>query len=235
MTELAGNRNLVTPGEVLSKGMESLPGHGAFRDGDFIRSSFLGLSDTKGRLVNVIPLSGKYIPKRDDPVIGIITEVRFSNWEVEINSPYSAVMMISEASNRYIDTNREPLTKYFDVGDTVLCKIKNVEENMNIHVTVRAPGMRKLTDGKVITVRPSKIPRIIGKSASMVKMIKEYTGSNVFVGQNGRVWVSGGNEALAIKVIKTIEKEAHTSGLTDKIKAILEEEGDVRGKTEVSD
>ncbi|MBR9679848.1 MAG: RNA-binding protein [Candidatus Altiarchaeota archaeon] len=235
MTELAGNRSLVTPGEILSKGMESLPGFGTFRDGDFIRASFLGLSDIKGRLVNVIPLSGKYIPKKDDPIIGIVKDVRFSNWEIEINSPYTAVMMISEASNGYIDTNREPLSKYFDVGDTVLCKIKNVEENMNIHVTVRAPGMRKLNDGKVIEVKSSKIPRIIGKSASMVKMIKEYTGSNVFVGQNGRVWVSGGNEALAIKVIKTIEQQAHTSGLTDKIKTILEAEGDGRRKTEISD
>lgn len=224
MPELAGNRQVVTPGEVLAEGMDYLPGDGTYRKGEKIYASILGLADFRGRLVKVIPLSGRYIPKRDDPVIGIIREVRYNTWEVDINSPYPGILLLGDAVEKFVDLSKESLTKYYNVGDTLICKIKNVDDNMNVYLTTRGPGLRKLNEGRIIEVQPTKIPRIIGKNASMIKMIKEYTRSRIFVGQNGRIWIHGGNEDLAIKVIKIIEREAHISGLTDKIRGILEKE-----------
>jgi len=218
------NRNLVAPGETIVKGMDYLPGDGTHRSGSEIRASVLGLSDIRERLVKVIPLAGRYMPKRDDPVIGVIKDVRYNNWEVEINSPYNATMMLGDASERFLDPRKDKLGKVFAPGDVVICKIKTVEENMGVLVTARGPGLRKITDGKILYVESSRIPRIIGKNASMIKMIKEYTDSRVFVGQNGRVWISGGNIELAERVIKRIEANAHISGLTDSIKKYLEGE-----------
>ena len=61
-------------------------------------------------------------------------------------------------------------------------------------------------------------------------MVKRETGCQITIGQNGLVLVSGKNveeEALAILAIRTIEKNAHTLGLTDKISKLLKkEEGD---------
>ncbi len=222
--EFAGGRKLVVPGEIIEEGMELLPGPGTYRQGKYIRSLLLGLAEKRGRLIRVIPLSGRYIPKAGDDVIGIVEEVKFSNWVVDINSPYKAIMLLSDALDQYVDLGKESLTKYFNVGDTIICRIKNVDDNMNVFVTVKGPGLRKLREGRIIEVDPVKIPRIIGKQASMIKMIKEYTKSRIFVGQNGRIWINGGNEDLAIKVIKIIEREAHISGLTDRIRQILEEE-----------
>jgi exosome complex component RRP4 len=56
-------------------------------------------------------------------------------------------------------------------------------------------------------------------------MIKQATNCQIIVGQNGLIWVQGNpkEEALAIQTIKKIEKEAHTPGLTEKIKAFLGE------------
>ncbi len=229
MPELAGNRQIVTPGEVLAEGMDYLPGEGSYRKGERIYASVLGLAEFRGRLVKVIPLSGRYIPKKDDPVIAIVREVRYNNWEMDINSPYSGIMLLGDGVDKFIDLNKEALTKFYNVGDTVICKIKNVDDNMNVYLTMKGPGLRKLTEGRIIEVFPTKIPRIIGKNASMIKMIKDYTESRIFVGQNGRIWIHGGNEDLAIKVIKKIESEAHTSGLTDRIKELLEKEA---GKNE---
>ena len=229
MPELAGNRQLVTPGEVLAEGMDYLPGDGAYRRGSKIYASVLGLAEFRGRLVRVIPLNGRYIPKKNDPVIGIVREVRYNNWEVDINSPYPGILLLGDAVDKFVDLSRESLTKYYNVGDTVICKIKNVDDNMNVYLTTKGPGLRKLNEGRIIEVLPTKIPRIIGKSASMIKMIKEYTKSRIFVGQNGRIWIHGGNEDLAIKAIKRIEREAHISGLTDRIKEMLEKEA---GKNE---
>ena len=58
-------------------------------------------------------------------------------------------------------------------------------------------------------------------------MLKEKTGCNIIIGQNGRVWIKGDStdqEALVTKTIMKIEKESHIDGLTDKIKGMLESE-----------
>ena len=217
-------RKIVTPGEVLVEGMDYLPGDGAYRSGSEIRAGMLGLSNVRDRLVGVIPLEGRYMPKVNDPVLAVVTEVRYNNWSLDINSPYDATMMIGEATERFIDLKKDKMSNYFNLGEVVICKIKDVEENMSVMVTAKGPGLRKLTDGRLLDVKPAKIPRIIGKNASMVKLIKDHTGSRIFVGQNGRIWISGGNEELAIKTIRKIESEAHKQGLTDSIQKMLEGE-----------
>jgi len=54
--------------------------------------------------------------------------------------------------------------------------------------------------------------------------LKTETGSNILVGQNGIVVVSGRtpkNEQVAIEAIHMIEREAHTRGLTDRIQEMI--------------
>jgi exosome complex component RRP4 len=60
----------------------------------------------------------------------------------------------------------------------------------------------------------------------MVSLLKDKLDVNIFVGKNGRIWINGkvADEELAVKAIKRIELEAHTSGLTDRITKFLEEE-----------
>ncbi len=222
--EFAGGRKLVVPGEVIAEGMEYLPGDGTYRLGKKIIASKFGLLDKKGRLFRVIPVSGRYIPKEGDAVIAYVREVRFANWELDINSPYPAILLLGDAVDRFVDLTKESITQFYNTGDVLICKIKLVDESFNVYATMKAPGLRKLREGRIIEVEPTKIPRIIGKNASMIKMIKEYTKSQIFVAQNGRIWINGGNENLAIKAIKKVEAEAHTSGLTDRIKAMLEAE-----------
>jgi exosome complex component RRP4 len=59
----------------------------------------------------------------------------------------------------------------------------------------------------------------------MVEMIKRATGVNVVVGQNGLVWMNGEPkmELIVVNAIRKIEAEAHIAGLTDRMKAFLEE------------
>ena len=51
-------------------------------------------------------------------------------------------------------------------------------------------------------------------------MIKDKTNCKIIVGQNGLVWVKGEEdmEQLTKDIIHMIEAEAHTSGLTNKVK-----------------
>ena len=59
----------------------------------------------------------------------------------------------------------------------------------------------------------------------MVNMIKDSTDTRIVVGQNGLIWIDGTpeNVMVAIEAIKMVEKEAHTTGLTDRIEKYLKE------------
>jgi exosome complex component RRP4 len=64
----------------------------------------------------------------------------------------------------------------------------------------------------------------------MISMLKKEVNCNIFVGQNGRIWINGsaGDMDLALKTISLIEKEAHTNGLTDRVVAFLKAEKEAR-------
>ena len=215
------DRSIVTPGETIASGMDYLPGDGTYRLGEEIKSALLGLANVKGRLMKVIPLSGRYMPKRRDIVIGVVNNIQFSHWNIDINGAYGAVLPIKEASHRFIDTRRTDMSEHFAIGDVVLAEISDVDGRMNVNITMRGPGLQKLRDGRLIDVAPSKVPRIIGKGGSMIRMIKDAGECNIIVGQNGRIWLKGKtqeNENDVIHIIRKIEAESHTRGLTDRIR-----------------
>jgi exosome complex component RRP4 len=92
---------------------------------------------------------------------------------------------------------------------------------------MKGPSLFKLKGGRVIYVSPSKVPRIIGKQASMINMIKEKTGCKITVGQNGWVWIQSDDpkkEFVASKVIEYINENAHKNGLTDEVSSLLTKE-----------
>lgn len=220
------NKEIVIPGEVLAEGMDFLPSYGTYRENDKILAGRMGLANIDGKVIKLVPLSGAYSPKRNDVIIGKVTEIMMHGWRIDINSAYSAVLGLPEASSQYIEKGAD-LRKFYDFGEYLMVKITQVTSQKLIDVSMRGPGLRKLTGGRIIEVNSLKVPRIIGKKGSMVSMIKEHTNCRILVGQNGRVWIQGENpndELLTVKTIRKIEKEAHIPGLTDRIKTYLEKE-----------
>src|SRR3990167_2877202 len=220
------DKEISVPGEVLSVGMDVLPGAGTYRDGEKIVANRLGLVMMDGRTVKLLPLSGRYMPRTNDTIICKVIDVGFNGWRLDTNSAYSAMLSMKDATSEFIQRGAN-LTQYYDLGDYIVCKIVNVTSQKLIDVTMKGPGLRKLKGGRIIEVDPNKVPRIIGKQGSMVIMIKDATRCNISVGQNGLIWIEGEpiNEILAIQTIRKIEKESHMSGLTDKIKEFLEKNG----------
>lgn len=222
---LVKDKEIVIPGQELAQGLDYLPSQGAFREEDKIISNYLGLVSINERFIKVIPLTGRYLPKVNDLVIGRVTDIGFYGWTLDIGCAYHAVLSIRETSG-FIERN-DDLTKYYDYGDLVVAKIVKVTKQKSIDLTTKGPGLKKLIGGKIIEVTPSKVPRMIGKQGSMISMIKEASNCNMIIGQNGRVWVKGENtdqEILVTNIILKIEQESHIDGLTDKIKKMLEKE-----------
>lgn len=228
MTEsklLAQDKAIVTPGQVVAEGMEYFPGLGTYRHEDKILANQVGVLMIEGKVLKTTPLAGRYLPTKNDVIIGKVVDILMSGWRMDISSPYSAVLPLKDATFDFIRKGAD-LTEYFSLGDYVVCKVSQVTSQNLIDITMKGPGLRKLRGGQFLMVNAAKVPRIIGRRGSMVGMVKYATNCQIVVGQNGVVWISGDpkDEVLAVRVIQKIDREAHISGLTEKIKAYLEKE-----------
>jgi exosome complex component RRP4 len=218
--EGSSSREIVIPGDLLDSG-KLKAGAGTYTQDGKVYAAQLGILSIKSNFVNVIPLGGRYIPAPGDSVIGKVIDIGPSNWLIDINSPYPAPLHVNEVPWRvdFGDTAR-----FMNVGDTLLAKVLMVDETKRVQVTMKEQGLRKLQGGQVMEISYSKVPRVIGKGGSMVQMIKNMTNTRIFVGQNGRIWLDGDieNIVFAMRAIKMIEENAHTSRLTERVKDYLE-------------
>lgn len=223
MSELKVNeRQMVIPGEALAKGMDYLPGDNTYREDDKIYAKALGLVTIAGRVLRITPLSGPYNPKAGDKIIGRVKDIAFSGWRIDTATAYSAMLNVRDATSRFIK-KEEDLSKILAIGDYVVVKIINVTSQKLIDLTMRDPGLSKIRGGRIIEINSQKVPRVIGKKGSMIGMIKEKTGAEITVGQNGLIWIKGSPEGeyKAEQAIKYIEEHAHETGLTDKMGQVL--------------
>jgi exosome complex component RRP4 len=212
------DKEIVIPGDILAD-EDYHAGRGTFKENNKITSSLVGLVAVRDKNISVIPLQSKYIPKRGDVVIGEITDIRFSMWNLDINSPYSGFLPASDVFGK----EKRDLSKAFNVGDVLFLRVVDVDEVKKVKLGLKGRGLGKFRGGILINITPTKVPRLIGKKGSMINMIKDETKCEVTVGQNGVVWVKGkpDMERVAEQVINMIEEQAHTSGLTDRVRNML--------------
>ncbi|HIJ11622.1 TPA: RNA-binding protein, partial [Candidatus Woesearchaeota archaeon] len=136
---------------------------------------------------------------------------------------YSAVMNVKDASSRFIRSG-EDLSKILAIGDFAVVQITKVTSQNLIDLSMKEPGLRKVEGGRIIRINPQKVPRVIGKKGSMIGILKDKTGCQITVGQNGYVWIKGTspeNELKAENAIKEIERRSHEEGLTQKMETFL--------------
>ena len=217
------NREIVTPGDLLAEGSFEA-GRNTYRVDSRIYACKLGLVEYKGRTVNVVALNTFYVPSVGDLVIGKIVEINLHGWTVDINSPYLATLRASEVFTKPYKPQKDELSEILDIGDLIQAKVIAYDRTRNPLLTIREPGLGKITRGQVVKVSPAKIPRIIGRKGSMISMLKKETRCNITVGQNGLIHISGRSsedEQIAVLAIKKIELEAHTSGLTDRVTEMI--------------
>jgi len=216
-------RKIVLPGDVLASGANFLPGDNTLRKGNNIISLRYGIEEVNDRLVKVIPLSGAYIPRRGNIVIGKVIDMNMNGWVIDIKSPSSSYLPAREAG-RYVDKNE--LSQYLNFQQMIVAEVFSVSAR-EATLTLRKPGLGPLNEGIIVHISPSKVPRVIGKEGSMINLIKQETNCNIKVGQNGLVWIHGEkieNELLAKSVINFISDKSFVSGLTDKVKGFIDEQ-----------
>ena len=213
-------RELVLPGDLLDDSGAKAGEYAYERDGK-VYAAVLGIKNVSQTGVGVIPLHGQYMPVAGDLVIGTINDIGPSNWMVDINAPYPAPLHVTEVPWKveFGDTSR-----FLNIGNVVLLKVLSVDESKKIQVTMNDAGLRKIEGGLIVEIPYSKVSRVIGKSGSMIQMLKNMSDCRITVGQNGRIWIDGeGENAEAVAdAIKLIEAEAQSHNLTERVKAFLE-------------
>lgn len=227
-------RQLVAPGDLIAEG-NYVAGDNTFKEEERVFATHIGLVEYDERKVSVVALKAFYTPNVGDTVIAKVTEVTIGGWIMDINAPYSALLRASDVIERSYRPQKDDLLSIFDVRDLVLAKVVSYDRTRDPLLTVREPGLGKISRGQIVRITPTKIPRIIGRKGSMISMIKRETGCQILLGQNGLVLISGkttADEQLAVTAIQKVEEESHTSGLTNRITEMLKEKMEVENEND---
>ncbi len=221
-------RKYVLPGDLITTG-PFRPEQNVMQDGDRIVSTAIGISEIYDDSVRVIPLTGKYIPKINDLVIGKVNSHTSLSWELDINSCYVGFLPATDVFGRDFSAHADELTSKLDKGDLVAARIANFDRTRDPLVTIADRDLGKIESGELVKISSSKVPRLIGKRGTMIQIIEVATGATITIGQNGWVVVSCENSdglLKAIKAIRMIDEQAHIANLTDRIKSMLESNGE---------
>jgi exosome complex component RRP4 len=219
-------RKAVIPGEIIVSGDDFLPGEWTEKKGKDIVALRFGLSEESNNLVKIIPVSGVYQPRRGNVVIGKVELITFNGWVIDIGTPDNAFLSLTEVP-MYV--NKNGMDEVLAMGDMVVGKIVEINKR-GTDLTVKARGLGRIESGIIVSVNPNKVPRVIGKEGSMINLIKDETGCNITVGQNGLISIEGKNveeELFAKRAILFITENSFVSGLTEEVKKWFDEN---RGK-----
>ncbi|MCE2506499.1 MAG: KH domain-containing protein [Nitrosopumilaceae archaeon] len=225
---MADKRKYVIPGDVVTTG-PFRPEQNVILDGNKIISTTIGISEIYDDSVCVIPLTGKYIPKINDLVIGKVNSHTSLSWELDINSCYVGFLPAQDVFGRDFSAHADELATKLKTGDLVAARIANFDRTRDPLVSISDRDLGKIDSGDLIAISPSKVPRLIGKKGSMIQMIEEATNAAVTIGQNGWVIVSCESpEGLlkAKKAIQMVNEQAHVANLTDQVKEMLDKKGE---------
>ncbi|MGI0072962.1 MAG: exosome complex RNA-binding protein Rrp4 [Nitrosotalea sp.] len=216
-------RRYVIPGDVIATG-PLRPEQNVYQEGDRIISTSVGISEIFENSVRVIPLTGGYVPKTNDLVIGKVIGTSPLSWEFDIDSCFIGFLPAQDVFGRDYSPTKDELRQRLDIGDLVAARIANFDRSRDPLLTVQDRDLGKIESGELVKIAPSKVPRLIGKRGSMIQIIEMATKAIITIGQNGWIVVSCEDpEGLlkAIEAIKMIDTLAHTPNLTERVKSML--------------
>jgi exosome complex component RRP4 len=220
-------RKQVIPGDVITRGNHR---YGAYieKRGDEYIALRVGLAEVGRDGVKLNPLTGPYLPRAEDEVIGKVVDINGFGWVVDINSCFDGFLPASFVFGREFSPSTHDLSSKFRVGDIIGARIESFERSRDPQLSIRGHGYGKIDSGEIIKISPTKVPRLIGRRGAMINLISERTGCDVRVGQNGVVVVNGPPEGIVktAKAIKMVEEEAHAADLMAKVDAYLGGSGD---------
>ena len=114
---------IVLPGDVLAKVDERLPGEGVYKDGEVLRSEYLGVVIDDGNIIKVKPFKRPPVPRVGSIVVGYVMaivrgrylQIQVYNLDGELVQPFTVVAKVPD--------DILSADAYARVGDFVRAKI----------------------------------------------------------------------------------------------------------------
>jgi len=215
-------RKQVIPGDVIATGNHRYGNYIEKRGDDYIALR-IGLAEVSHEGIKLNPLTGPYLPRAEDQVIGKVVDINGFGWVIDINSCFDGFLPASFVFGREFSPATHDLSSKFKVGDVIGARIESFDRSRDPQLSIRGHGYGKIPEGEIVKMSPTRVPRLIGKRGSMINLISERTGCDVQVGQNGVIVVVGPPEGVVrtVNVIKMIDKETHGANLMAKVEEYL--------------
>jgi exosome complex component RRP4 len=215
-------RRYVIPGEVVARGPVRAEAN-VIRAGDKIVATRVGMAEISHDVARVVPLSGPYIPRIDDLVVGKVIDYSAFAWEVDINSCFFGILPAQSVFGRDYSPAKDSLTDKLAIGDMIATKVIAFDRTRDPLLSISGPNLGRIPRGQVTRISPAKVPRLIGKKGSMIRSIEMGTNCRLLVGQNGVVVIVGSPENMmkALRAVNLVEEEAHSPNLTERVEKLL--------------
>lgn len=210
------DKEIVLPGQLLSDDSKRA-GDGTYTYEGKVYASQAGMATIKDGKVHIIPVKAPYRPKAGDYVVGVVVDIKPNGVDVDLGGSVMAILRLPDSPSS---------TSKLRVGDVVYARV-HVAGLRGVFLESKEDLVR-LDKGILLHVSPSKVPRLIGRKGSMINLLKKETGCEFYIGRNGLVVVKGKNpdkEFLALSAIRMVEREAHSSGLTERVAEFLSSRG----------
>lgn len=217
-------RRFVIPGDIITSGPYR-PEQNVTMNGQQIVATAVGMSEVYDDAVRVMPLTGKYVPKINDLVIGKVISHTSLSWELDINACYVGFLPATDVFGRDFSAHADELATKLKPGDLVAARIANFDRTRDPLITISDRDLGKIESGDMVEIEPNKVPRLIGKRGSMIQTIETATDAIITIGHNGRVVVScDTTEGLlkAKKAIKMVNQKSQSTNLTEQVKEMLD-------------
>jgi exosome complex component RRP4 len=215
-------KKYAVPGDLIAEGKSLAPGANAYKLGNGVYSMAVGIVEIAGNRAGVVPLEGKYVPRQDDIVVGIVIDYNAIAWTVDINSIFYGSIFVRDLVRR---GSREKLaiSNVLNVGDVVAAKILSFSVNRDPLLSLRGPGLGRITEGEIIRISPRSVPRLLDRRERLYKLIEDATGCKLIIGMNGLIVVSGTPDGvlLAAKALKLVESEPRYDALVKAVRNAL--------------
>lgn len=215
-------RKQVIPGDVIASGNHRF-GPYIEKRGDEYVALRVGLAEVGREEVKLNPMTGPYMPRAEDEIIGKVVDMNGFGWVVDINSCFDGFLPASFVFGREFSPSTHDLSSKFRVGDIIGARIESFERSRDPQLSIRGEGYGKVESGEIAKVSPTKVPRLIGRRGAMINLVSERTGTDIRVGQNGVVVVNGPPDGIvkALKAIRMVEDEAHAADLMTRIEEVV--------------
>ena len=117
---------LVAPGDDLGSSSDLDPGHGVIVVDGRLKAVKQGRITNDGKQIGIQPRRTAYVPRPSDLVIGYVEGMTNNIWFIDIGAPFNAILPLSLGPAK---GSFGGLRSVLDVGDAILCRIQEVEEN----------------------------------------------------------------------------------------------------------